>query len=97
MDQRQILDRLSAARDDIRNRFGVKGLSVFGSVARNEATETSDLDLLVDFVEPATFDGYMDLKYYLEDLIGGTVDLVTRQAVRPQLRGRIEREAIDVS
>jgi hypothetical protein len=50
--------------------------------------------VLVEFAGPASFDGYMDLKFALEDLLGANVDLVTRAAVRPQLKARIEGEAI---
>lgn len=66
---------------------------MFGSVARGEATEASDLDVLVDFVGPATFDGFMGLKLFLEDGLGVKTDLVTRPALRPRLRARIEAEA----
>lgn len=54
--------------------FGVKSLALFGSVARNEAEPGSDVDLLVEFEELATFDRYMDLKLYLEDLLGTSVE-----------------------
>jgi len=77
----------------VRQRFGVRALSVFGSVARGEASETSDLDILVDFTGPATFDGFMGLKLFLEDSLGVKVDLVTRAALKPGLRARIEAEA----
>ena len=76
-----------------RARFGVRDLAVFGSVARGEASDASDLDVLVDFAGPATFDGYMGLKLFLEDSLGVKVDLVTRAALKPRLRERIESEA----
>ena len=76
-----------------RARFGVRELAVFGSVARGEASDASDLDVLVDFAGPATFDGYMGLKLFLEDSLGVKVDLVTRAALKPRLRERIESEA----
>jgi uncharacterized protein len=82
---------------ELRQRFGVRSLAVFGSVSRNEATADSDVDLLVGFEGPATFDGFMGLKWQLEDLLGCRVDLVTENAVRPELRPRIEREAIRVA
>lgn len=66
---------------------------MFGSVARDEARDTSDLDVLVDFVGPATFDRFMGLKLFLEDNLGLKVDLVTRAALKPRLRERIETEA----
>ncbi len=97
MNRQDALSGLRAHADEIRERFGVKDLAVFGSVARDEARPDSDVDVLVTFEGPATFDGYMDLKFFLEDLLGCPVDLVTDKAVRPQLRPRIEREAIHVT
>jgi hypothetical protein len=72
-------------------------MAVFGSHARDEARPGSDVDILVDFNGPATFDGYMNLKFYLEDLLGCSVDLVTQKAVRPELRSYIEKDAISVA
>ncbi len=85
--------RLSDLLPIARERFGVRELAVFGSVARGEASATSDLDVLVDFVGLATFDGFMGLKLFLEDSLGVKVDLVTRAALKPRLRSRIEAEA----
>ena len=93
----QILERLSASIDEIRRRFRVTTLAVFGSVARGEAAADSDIDVLVAFEGRADFDRYMDLRFYLEDLLGMHVDLVTDAALRPQLRPAIEQEAIRVA
>lgn len=76
--------------------MGVKTLAVFGSVARDEARPDSDVDLLVEFLGPATFNGYMDLKFFLEDLLGRPIDLVTRKSIRPRLKTQIESEAFYV-
>src|SRR5450759_2349941 len=73
------------------SRFGVRSLSLFGSVARDEASEASDVDFLVDFEGQATFKRYMDLKFFLEDLLGMHVDLVTNAALRPRVRPNVER------
>lgn len=77
--------------------FNVQALFLFGSVARDEARPDSDIDLLVEFAGPATFDGYMGLKIYLEDLFGCSVDLVTHRALKPRLRPMVEKEAIRVA
>ncbi len=77
----------------MRERYGVRELAVFGSVARNEATAASDLDVLVDFDGPATFDRFMGLKLFLEDAFRARVDLVTRPALKPRIRERILAEA----
>ena len=76
--------------------FGVTRLALFGSVARDEAGEDSDVDIVVRFDGPATSKRYFGVQFYLEDLLGRRVDLVTDKALRPELRPYIEREAIDV-
>ena len=73
--------------------FRIKSLAIFGSVARDEARPDSDVDILVEFDGPATFDQYMELKLFLEDLLGRPVDLVTRKGVRPELAPYVEQEA----
>ena len=85
--------RLAEMMLEARRRFAVRDLAVFGSVARGDASAASDLDVLVDFEGAATFDGYMGLKLFLEDSLGVKVDLVTRAALKPRLRARIEAEA----
>ena len=97
MDKQVVLSRLSEYAPEIRRRFSVKALAVFGSVARGEASEGSDVDVLVTFKEKATFDLFMDLKFYLEELLGRGVDLVTEKAIRPQVRRAIDREMINVA
>jgi uncharacterized protein len=77
--------------------FGIKYLAIFGSVARDEAHSESDIDILVEFSEPPTFDRYMDLKFYLEDRLGQSVDLVSHKMLKPQIRQTVEKEAIHVA
>jgi len=97
MDKRTVLTQLTNSVEEIRRRFSVKAISVFGSIARDEATENSDVDVLVTFNQKATFDLFMDLKFYLEDLLGTGVDLVTDKALRPQVRKAIKQEIINVA
>jgi predicted nucleotidyltransferase len=78
-------------------RYGVTDLALFGSTVRNAAQETSDVDVLVDFDGPATSERYFGVQFYLEDLLGCPVDLVTVKALRPELRPHIQREAVYVS
>ena len=92
-----MLAALRRHRQDIGQRFAIKHLSVFGSAARDELRYDSDIDVLVEFTGKATFDGYMDLKFYLETLLGRNVDLVTHDAVKPRMRPMIEQEAIHVT
>ena len=77
--------------------MGVKSLELFGSVVRGEARPDSDIDFLVEFEGPASFDRYMDVKLYLEDLTARRVDLVTRAALKPRLRRGVEAEAVRVA
>ena len=71
----------------IRERYGVARIGIFGSVARNEATAASDIDILVEFREgEETFDHFMDLKFYLEDLLGRKADLVIIDTLKPRIR-----------
>ncbi len=97
MNKDEILEGLRAHREESVARFAVKSLAVFGSVARGEARSNSDVDILVEFDGPATFDGYMELKFFLEDLLGCRVDLVTRKALKPRLRPYVGKEAIYVT
>lgn len=78
-------------------RFGVQSLALFGSVARGEDQPESDVDILVEFEGRATFDRYMELRFFLEDLLGCQVDLVTTKALKSRLRPYIEREAVYVA
>jgi predicted nucleotidyltransferase len=78
-------------------RLGVERLSVFGSHARGEARENSDIDVLVAFRGPASLQRYSDLKFLLEGLWQRKVDLLTEKAIRPELRPGIEGEAIRVA
>jgi predicted nucleotidyltransferase len=93
----ELLKTLDTHANTIRTRFGVRQLALFGSHARDEARAGSDIDMLVEFDGPATFDNYMGLKFFLEDTLGCQVDLVTRKALRPELRPSIEKDAIRVS
>ena len=87
-----VLKQLEDNRDKIRG-FGVKRLGLFGSVARGEATEVSDLDFLVE-LEKKSFDVYMDLKDFLEEMFGCKVDLVMKDALKPRLREPILKETV---
>jgi uncharacterized protein len=96
MDRAETLALLSQHKPEMQRRFGVRNLALFGSLAREQSHAGSDIDVLVEFDGPATSARYFGLQFFLEDLLGGTVDLVTQQALRPQLRPFVERDAIDV-
>ncbi len=97
MSKEQILSLLAGRREDMRAKFGVKALGVFGSAARDEMRSDSDVDILVEFQGVATFDKYMDLKAYLETLLGTAVDLVTEEALKPRMRPLIEKDLVRVA
>jgi hypothetical protein len=93
----RIREALEADLPALRERFALKRLAVFGSVARGSESEDSDVDVLVEFEQRVGFDEFMDLRFHLEDLLGVRVDLVTAKAIRPGMRDSIEREAIRVA
>ncbi|APW61886.1 nucleotidyltransferase family protein [Paludisphaera borealis] len=94
MDRQTLLERLKAEAPALRRRYGVKSLAVFGSMARGDEREDSDVDILVTFEGKATFDDFMGLKLDLEDLFGRRVDLLTPKCLRPAMEAKIHKEAI---
>ncbi len=96
MNRDTVQQLLTAHRAEL-DRLCVKSLAVFGSVARGEARSKSDVDILVEFSNTPDFDRYMDLKFFLEDLLKRRVDLVTPDVLRPRIRPNVEREAVRVA
>jgi predicted nucleotidyltransferase len=96
MTRRTVISRIRRHRAEL-TKLGVKSLSVFGSVARGEDQPGSDVDILVEFRGRATFDRYMDTKFYLEELLGRKVDLVTPKAIKPRMKQYIMQDLIHVA
>jgi predicted nucleotidyltransferase len=96
MNRKRALALLSRSKPELETRFGVTRLALFGSTARDTATGKSDVDVLVGFDGPATSKRYFGVQFYLEDLLGCPVDLVTEKALRPELRPYIEQEQVNV-
>lgn len=96
MDRTTVLDSMSGRKAELAERFGVRQLSLFGSTARGQARASSDVDFLVEFDGPATSARYFGLQFYLEDLLGCPVDLVTSKALRPEIRPYVTRDLIHV-
>ncbi len=96
MNRQAALEILAEHRGELARDFGVVSLGVFGSVARDEAGPDSDVDVLVELAQQAHVGlfGFVRLKRRLEDLLGCSVDLVTPDALRPQLRERILGELV---
>jgi uncharacterized protein len=97
MRRQDALKFLEAHKQEMIERFGVRHLALFGSTVRDEATESSDVDVLVEFEGEETYRNYFDLLFFLEDHLHSPVDLVCADAIRPQLKPHIEREALYVA
>jgi hypothetical protein len=91
LSREEILKGLRDHKDDLRSRFSVREIGLFGSYVHNTANEGSDIDLLVELEEP-TFDHYMDLKFFLERMFQHPVDLVLAESVKPRLKPLIAQE-----
>ena len=96
MEREKILQLLAQHKPQLAQRYGVLRLALFGSTARDAASAESDIDILVAFDGPATSERYFGVQFYLEDMLGRPVDLVTEKALRTELRPHIEREALHV-
>ena len=96
MNRAEVLDILRTHKPTLAERFGVTELALFGSFARDEATDKSDIEILVRYDGPATSRSYFGLQFYIEDLLGRRVDLVTQKALRSEFRPYVEREAVNV-
>jgi predicted nucleotidyltransferase len=103
-----VADNDAMNADDVRNllaphkrrladEYGVASLLLFGSTARGEAGEESDVDLLVEFNRPTGYFGLVVLQQYLSVLLHREVDLGTRRALKPRVRERVERELTRVA
>lgn len=91
MKNHEIMEFLKTHKGEITARFGVRRIGLFGSHARGEASDQSDVDILVEMEHPL-FDSYMDLKFYLEEHLQKPVDLVLADSIKPRLRPIIARE-----
>ncbi|MBT9536945.1 MAG: nucleotidyltransferase family protein [Nitrospirae bacterium] len=89
------IEILKKHESTIKEKFHVRKVGVFGSFARGEEKEGSDIDVLIELEDRyETFDNFMDLKFFLEDLFKRKVDLVTVEALRPQLKDNILGEVV---
>lgn len=88
---------LNSHRNELAEKHGVRKLSLFGSVARDEAGDASDVDLLVEFDRPVGLFGLFELQDHLEQLLGCSVDLGTPDSLKPRIRSTVLEESVDVS
>ena len=96
MNRSKALALLTQSKPILAARYGVTDLALFGSTVRDAAQSNSDLDVLVAFDGPATSHRYFGVLFYLEDLFGCPIDLVSEKALRAELRPFIEKEAVHV-
>jgi uncharacterized protein len=93
----EVIRILTEHRQELEERYGVASLVLFGSVARDEATKTSDVDLLVEFNRTTGYFGLVRLQLFLQGALGRKVDLGTPTSLRPAMRERILQEAVRVA
>ena len=96
MNRAELLKRLREHKTTLVQNFGVTKLALFGSFARDQAADDSDVDILVQFNGPATSKQYFGVQFYIEDLLSCQVDLVTNKALRAEVRPYVERDIINV-
>jgi predicted nucleotidyltransferase len=95
MKRDDIQSALSAHKSEL-EKFGVRSLALFGSTARGEAVESSDIDLLVEFAQPVDIFEFIALKTFLESILDCPVDLVTPNALKPRMREHVLKELVYV-
>ena len=89
----KIIDILRRRYREIKERFHVKKIGLFGSFARGDEKESSDVDIMVEFEEP-TFNNFMNLAFFLEDLFGRRVELVTPDSLSPYIASYVKKEVV---
>jgi uncharacterized protein len=97
MRRKQVLNILQKERQDLVAHYPISSLSIFGSVARDDARQDSDVDILVEFSRPIGLFQFIELKQRLETLLGGEVDLGTPRSLKPRIKEQVLREAIRVT
>ncbi|MCX7726152.1 MAG: nucleotidyltransferase family protein [Chitinispirillaceae bacterium] len=94
---KEIQTILAKSKNELREKFGVKEVGIFGSYVRGEEHEKSDIDILVEFLDGyKTFDNYKELKFYLEELLETCVDLISKTALKPRFASYILEDVIYV-
>lgn len=93
MKRDEVLEILATHRNQLQE-MGVKSLNLFGSVARDEAHLDSDVDFIVEFYRPGGLFQLLQVQYYLEDILGCSVDLGTQDALREHLREPVQKDII---
>ncbi|QRR02950.1 nucleotidyltransferase family protein [Dyadobacter sandarakinus] len=95
MEKQTIISRLTQSKNYLFTKYPVKSLGLFGSYARNEAEADSDIDIIVEFIQPVGFE-FVDLAIDLENILEQHVDLVSKRGIKPVLLPFIEKDIIYV-
>jgi len=93
MNKEMVAERIRFHKPVLKEKFHVGRIGIFGSYARNEQHEGSDIDILVEFTKPVGFE-FIDLKFYLEEIFNKKVDLATVEALKPRIKEEILNEVI---
>lgn len=88
-----VLNVLKSHKNEIKSKYNVKKIGIFGSYAKGLQNEESDVDVLVEFQKPS-FDNFMELSFYLEDLFHKKVDLLTPNSLSPFMKTSVEKEVV---
>ena len=97
MSKEEIIRKLNAQLLFLRERYHVKEIGLFGSAARGEQKEGSDIDILVEFSSPVGFFDFIRLENFLSEILERKVDLVSKKAIKPAIKNEILKETIHVS
>lgn len=93
----EVKNILARYKGKLKEKFKVKELGIFGSYVKNKQKKKSDIDILIEFEEGyKTFDNYMELKFFLEEILNARVDLVLKNVIREEIKERILSEALYV-
>jgi len=92
----EIKEIIRKHKKELREKYNVKEIGIFGSIVRGEAKEGSDVDILVEFEKPIGFFKFLELEEYLSKLIGRKVDLVSKKALKPHIGKYILEEVVTV-
>lgn len=88
---REIIDK---NKKTLEGKYKIKSIGIFGSMARGEDETDSDVDILIEFNESPDIFQFIELEGFLGKLIGMKVDLVTRKALKSQIKDKILKEAV---
>ena len=92
----EIKEVIKKHKDELKEKYSVKEIGIFGSIVRGEAKEDSDVDILVEFEKPIGLFKFLELEEYLSNLIGRRVDLVSKKALKPHIGKHILEEVVTI-